>query len=72
MIKWDLGTLPVTSQVPQPAICPGKSEGKGNLTVVSVYTLRSHITMKPLLMLFKYMILCLNTNNRQNKNFTVP
>ena len=45
--------------------------GKGTLAVGSIYTLTSHITLKLLLMFYKYTILCPNTDKRQNLNFTV-
>ena len=36
MIVWDLGTLPVTSQCPNPALWLGKTEGRTSPSVSSV------------------------------------
>ena len=72
MINWDFGSLPVTSQLPFPALWVGKSQWGSSLTIGSALAWLSSIKMKYLLMLFYHDIEHTNTDKRQNVIFSVP
>ena len=46
MIVWDLGSLPVTSQCPHPALWLGKTEERTSPSVGPVCEVQSHIALK--------------------------
>ena len=46
MIVWDLGSVPVTSQCSNPALCLGKTEERSSPYVGPVCEVQSHIALK--------------------------